>query len=536
MLRNKSREDTVLFEEYEVIYEDLRDVISEFISGYTHPEDYKSAYIYNGEERSILRKAALTGLASEICFNTFSQTPVINNEAINKDEITSIANNSRNKILSGLLRNVLEPNLGLRGTGQEVSVMRSTLLRKEVLLDDKEGTRINLSPSDGQMKGVLDLIVSFIMDAKKKGTASFEQLYRELTSPEYHIGLRSGVIPIYIAAVFHEYSEDIILQNEFGQLPLSADTLQMINASPTDYSLVYLEWNRERQTFVTKLSEIFSDYVIEAEKNRSVYDFVASAMKRWYLSLPRYAKEAKGIGNKETSKRYRKMVKLLKQNLNSHELLFEKLPEAFGYRGFNEGLAENIEQAKLYYDSEIAVLKAELIKHTKQIFSIAGNRAKLNRISLSSVIKDWCETLDPHVFEQLFENGTDKCLGLFKEVTNDEENFISRLAKAATDLRVEDWDDGTVERFTERLKMYKQTAEEFQNEESGSDDSAASTYEIRFRADDGSLEVKRFDRVETSKRGKLLYNSILSEIDSMGYSISEQEKRQILMDILKKMC
>ena len=63
-----------------------------------------------------------------------------------------------------------------------------------------------------------------------------------------------------------------------------------------------------------------------------------------------------------------------------------------------------------------------------------------------------------------------------------------------------------------------------------------STYEIRFRSDDGSSEVKRFDRVETSKRGKLLYNSILSEIDSMGYSISEQEKRQILMDILKKMC
>ena len=33
-LKDKAREDTVLFEEYEVIYEDLRDVISEFISGY----------------------------------------------------------------------------------------------------------------------------------------------------------------------------------------------------------------------------------------------------------------------------------------------------------------------------------------------------------------------------------------------------------------------------------------------------------------------------------------------------------------------
>ena len=136
----------------------------------------------------------------------------------------------------------------------------------------------------------------------------------------------------------------------------------------------------------------------------------------------------------------------------------------------------------------------------------------------------------------MFENGTDKCLGLFKEVTNDEETFISRLAKIATDLRVEDWDDGTVDRFIENLKMYKQTAEEFQQGESDSDNSVTSTYETRFRANDGASEVKRFDRVEISKRGKLLYNSILSEIDSLGYSISEQEKRQILMDILKKIC
>ena len=208
-------------------------------------------------------------------------------------------------------------------------------------------------------------------DAKKKGTASFDQLYNVLTAPEYHIGIRSGVIPIYIAAVFHEFSEDIILQNDLGQLPLSADTLQMINACPEDYTLVFLEWNPEKQEFVSKLSEIFSNYVIEAEKNLSAYDFVASAMKRWYLSLPRYAKESKGIGDKESSKRYLKMVKLLKLNLNGHELLFEKLPEAFGYRDFNEGLAENIENAKNYYDGKIAELKVELIKQTKEIFSNA---------------------------------------------------------------------------------------------------------------------------------------------------------------------
>lgn len=536
VLRDASREDTILFEEYEVVYEDLQEVVNNFVSGYTHPEEYKASYVYHGEEQTILRKAALTGLASRICERVFSKTPVINNEAINKDKITSVANTSRSKIIAGLLRNELEPQLGLTGTGQEVSIMRSTLMRKEILLDDESGTRINLSPSDVNMKRVLDIIVSFIMDAKKNGRMSFAALYEQLVSPEYHIGLRNGVIPIYIAAVFHEFREDIILQNRMGQQPLSADTLQAINFAPADYSLEYLDWNPEKQKFVSEIAGMFSQYVIDAERNLSVYEYAASAMKRWYLSLPRFSKEAKAVGEKSVDQHYQKMIRLLRQNLSGQELLFEKIPDIFGYKEFNVGLVENIQQAKTFYDSVIPNLKRLLIDETKEIFSIGSNKSNLERISLFSVIKDWCETLDRYVFEQLFEDGTNKCLGLFKNVTNDEENFISHLAKVATGLRIEDWDDNTEKRFAENLKMYRKTAETFHGEGGRIDSNNTSAYEIRFQISDGTVEVKRFDRVETSKKGKLLYNSILAEIDSMGYSISEQEKRQILVEILKQMC
>jgi len=414
--------------------------------------------------------------------------------------------------------------------------MRSTLIRKDVLIEDNAGTRINLSPADPLLKGVLDTIVSFIMDAKKEGKVSFERLYNKLTKPEYHIGLRNGVIPIYIAAVFHNYREDIILQNDMGLVPLSLDTLEMINADPSRFQMVYLDWNAEKQRFINRLADLFSRFVIQAEKNSSAYDFVASAMKRWYLSLPRYAKETKGQGENTVNPSYRKLLKLLKQNINGHDLLFKKLPEAFGYKEFNEGLADNIEKAKEYYDKRIDHLKDQLISRTKKIFSVAGNRSSLDRISLSSVIKDWCETLDPHVFEQLFEDGTDKCLGLFKDVSNDDHTFIARLAKVATDLRLEDWDDNTVTRYEKNLNQYKETAKSFTSDSHESVQESTSTYEIRFGGEDGKSEVKRFDRVEISRKGKLLYNSILDAIDSMGYSISEQEKRQILIDILKDMC
>ena len=74
LLREQASGDKILFDEYEVVYEDLREVISDFISTYTHPENFKSTYIYMGEEMSITRKAALTGLLSDICDDVYSLT------------------------------------------------------------------------------------------------------------------------------------------------------------------------------------------------------------------------------------------------------------------------------------------------------------------------------------------------------------------------------------------------------------------------------------------------------------------------------
>lgn len=48
-LRDEANDDKILFEEYEMIYEDLREVISLFMRGYTRPEKYKSEYIFCGK-------------------------------------------------------------------------------------------------------------------------------------------------------------------------------------------------------------------------------------------------------------------------------------------------------------------------------------------------------------------------------------------------------------------------------------------------------------------------------------------------------
>ena len=63
----------------------------------------------------------------------------------------------------------------------------------------------------------------------------------------------------------------------------------------------------------------------------------------------------------------------------------------------------------------------------------------------------------------------------------------------------------------------------------------ANQYQLSFYDNDGRVKVKRFDKVERSKRSNLLYNAVEAQLLSMGQSISESEKRQVLMELLSKL-
>jgi hypothetical protein len=53
---------------------------------------------------------------------------------------------------------------------------------------------------------------------------------------------------------------------------------------------------------------------------------------------------------------------------------------------------------------------------------------------------------------------------------------------------------------------------------------------------DGSEAVKTFGKTEYSQRAKLLLNEMTTSLEEMGQSISEQEKRQVLIELLEKLC
>lgn len=535
-LMQTATEDPVLFEDYEVVYEDLRDVLRAFISGYTRPENRSSSYIFNGQAKSVARKSDLTNFLSNICDNIYGLTPVINNEVINKKHVTTVTRNSRAKLIAGLLRTELEPNLGLSGTGQEVSIMRSTLINTGILVDaDSANIHINLNPEDELLAGALKVIEKFVTDSRKSEDVNFSKLYNDLSDAEMHIGMRKGIIPIFLAAVLHEYKKEVVISDRFGQIPMNSDTMEQLNAEPEMCTLSYIDWNPDKEAYLSALEELFGDYCIE-DSNVTPYERVMVAMKRWYMELPKYSKNTKTIKGEKIGREARLFLQEMRKNAGSYDLIFRILPKIYEVEKVDQSLADKIKETKGLYDSALDYLKEELVNKLRRMFCTL-DMPECKKMSLSSIIRDFCDKLDQAVFNQMFTDGTERCLAVFKAVTNNEDAFITQTARMATDLRIEDWDEDVIAMFERNMMKYRETAENFhRSDDNDVKDYTVEGYELTFQDEEGKSVTKRFERVEESKRGRLLYNSIMSQIESMGQAISEQEKRQILMEVLKMMC
>ena len=530
-------EDEILIDEYTIYVDDLSEVVGSYINTYSRPENGRAMYFYDGKQNVFRRKAQLTGLLSEICEKVFSRTPIINNESINKNELPTVAINSRTKILAGLLANELSPSIGLIGTGQDVSIMRSTLIQTGILKNVDTDPVIQLEPENERIRDMLfEINAFFTKKAAKKGGVSFQMLYDTLTLHENGFGLKYGVIPIYVALVLHLYKKHLVILCRGNEVRITPELLNDINENPCEYSVILEDWNEEKAKYMAQLEELFGENVTEREKAYNSFTYLMLAMNRWYLSLPKYAKEmiskyrADGKAEKVDPAK-RKFINSLKRfDGNPREFLFETIFEIFGMKEFTVNVVPIIREAKEEYENAISNLVCELNDSVKTIFAIDKSKG-----SLTSIIKDWCESLNEKSKQYLYSNNENRILELIVNVTNDENSFVQRLAKAVTSLRIDDWNNDMVDGFLRDLQIFKTTIEDYNNRKETATETAAS-YEIIFTDTNGEKIPKRFDKIEYSDRAKLLFNEMTAQLEDYGQSITEQEKRQVLIDILGELC
>lgn len=537
-------ENSSLAEEYEIIFRDLYEVIRQIVNSYIRPEYNQAIYISDGEEKRLYKKSDFSELISEKCTNIFSDTPIINNEMLNKNELTGIAHKSRLKLINAVLDST-SGNLELEGSGQEISFMRSTLVVPEILDERSERKIFNFAPktenipNDKKFKNLFSTIQKFCESSKVE--TSFSKLIDILVNPKNHIGLRRGVIPIYLATVLSEFKQNATIKKDGTEVPVNAETLCDISESPEQFTIKIEKWNEDRAEYIHSTETLFADFILEDEKKKNDFAYLVNAILRWYRSLPKYTKQAKKIfqastGNKPIPSGFLKFSNLLQQGgLGAQETLFEKIPQAFGETECNSNTFDKLHQAKQFLDDRQNNLISSLIQETELVFN---KKASLQK-SLKNLIAEFCKKLDSQVESHVFENGAHKLLDLYRAVSNDEIATIQNMALLLTGLNIDDWSDETISIFFNRLQELNTTLLQFKNASQSAatpnSKSSLAGYTVQFLRRNETVS-KSFQKVECSVRAKSLEEEIWRTIEEMGQSVTDAEKRQVLVSLLEKLC
>ncbi|MBQ7673500.1 MAG: hypothetical protein IJT36_03125 [Alphaproteobacteria bacterium] len=527
-------EDPIVFDELSFELSNWSEYLNSLVEDYILPEKDASIYYHNNNTVDIKRKSDLSGMLSDICHETYFNMPVINNEMINKNIVSSQTANSRNKIVDEILQNELKEDLGFEGNGQERTIMRSTLVLPKVLVTENGKTSLNITNCDNQnLNDVFNVIREFILSTSVEGPKSFGELYHLLTSSEHNIGMKKGLIPIYLACVIKAYKKYTVILKGKRELNLNSRLFESINEKPNDYSIFIERWNADKEAYIKSLESLFSVYLRNTESEYSNFDYIVKAIQRWFMQLPQYSIQAKNVFKAdnnltEIDRNTINFIHSFKANeINARELLFDKVFKIFGYEGFNINVLQDIERAKALYDGARPNLINHLIIELKRIF---GSERDKEQKSLYSVMLDWYEALDVSAINHLYNGVENSLLELIKSITPDETLFIESFARIVTELRIDDWTESAVRMFVSSAEEFKHIVENTNvNERTHSENGV---YKLSFTTVSGEEVVKTFDKTEYSGMADIMYSDVEAMLAEYGDAITKNEKRQILIDII----
>ena len=213
--------------------------------------------------------------------------------------------------------------------------------------------------------------------------------------------------------------------------------------------------------------------------------------------------------------------------INAHNLLFDKLKKCFSSESY-DGVVKGVRKSFTKINSTYRNYKSKIIHDIKDLFGSTEQE------SLSSCFANFYDDLNQATKEHLFNGKIAVFLNIAKHPNNDENKLIEDVARALFNLRMGDFTDDIMESFISELKFVKEQILKYNNDESNSSGKNEG-FKISYTDKNGEDIIRQFSSSEYTQNGEYLYNSLTDLLSEFGESISADEKRQILFDILKEL-
>lgn len=501
--------NAIMTRELPLLEEDIANDLLSYHEDLYERNEMSGVLFYCGgglEERKVneLEKAV-----NMCCDALYYKAPIINNEVIYRNELTTAPTKKARKVIIEAILAHKDNEDFYRGSGQEATIYRSLFVVTNI---------VNKCP-DEKMKEVLECISLFIEDCADNKQC-IRIIMNKLTNAPY--GMRASVLPIYIAYVLSQRTEDILVYMGQYEYQLSTDIIINMCDAPDQYELFVSKENVAKEKYIRSLQDLFRVKESSNLTNARLNDILL-CIQRWFRGLPQVTRNI--INDKRYSDSvsmfFPELKKMLVQaEMNPYDLLFNKLPKVFKTEGDFANTYTVLKECKKAMDGYYDWLISQV---TEETFKVFGTKTK----DLYHVLKEWYQR-QSDVSKKGLHNGKITSLMSCIDKINiyDDMEIAKKLAKSISEAYIENWNEGSLENYLTELKNTK-TEVELMKEQSNE-----GKKRLIF-TNTGGNEITRYYESANESTGSVLRNVLEDALDEF-VDLSVNDKVAILLEMVEK--
>lgn len=506
-------ENKVLLKEIPIIEDDLQREIGVYLNECFDENADRIVYYFDKKKLQIKSNVRLSDAADVICNSVYSKTMPINNELINKENITTAPiKKARKTIIEKIIKGESTEEY-LNGTSAEATIYRALFV----------GTGIRKKKYARNVKGTLEVIEQFIEGACDK-KQSMVLLVDELTKAP--IGMRRGVIPIYFAYALSLRREDVIIYFDKKEIQLNAEIILNMCERPQEYSIFISLEDVMKERYIKSMCDLFG-----VQKSDSLTDSrlqnILLGMQRWFRALPQVTKNIKHqeeyFENEILNCAFPKVRKIL-QNVeaNPYEVLFVELPHAFSVEDDLSKVVVLMSELKIKLAGFYDWITQKAVHRTIEVFD------KNSKRDLNHTLNEWYEKQSTIAKQGLHSSEITGLMNVIAENKSfDDGELVKKVVHAVTDMYIDSWNDSTIDEYIIDLQRVKDQIEKLDD-----DSNNAGNLELSFVGKSGEKITRYYEHVSEGT-GAILKNILSDTLEDFS-DMSVNDKVAILLEMIEK--
>lgn len=437
-------------------------ILSYLVSTYGRFGKYEISY-FNNDKVITTESNSISECIDELCYKIYYATPVINNEFVNRQNITTGATKTaRKNIMNRLLKNESVEDY-MTGTSQDSTIFRALFVRNGLIT----GT------PDTRIEKVIEIFEEYLVSCTGK-REKVSALINKLVKEPY--GLRLGLLPIYFAYVIGNKTADIVVYYGDKEIPMTTDTIINMCDYPTQYELYVSKNDAAREVYLDGLIDLFGITVDNTLSNSRISQ-IFNGMQKWYRGLPQVTINVKNNQEYFDEIFYKKALSkisniLQRYEVNPYEALFEQIPMVLASDKDFEECLERLSKFKKKIQGYYNWLLDRTIKVTKNIF---GQKED----SLYHILNGWYKEQSDMAKGTIDDYSISTFMNMISLMDNtivsSDQDIIDNIAKAITGVHIDYWNDTSLEQYSHKICELKLKIESIKdiNEDIENNDSKA---------------------------------------------------------------